>query len=655
MSLLLGTAPNQVPTNGDLGSMAFEDVNAVNIGGGSITGTLLGTDATAYQLVANSYPSTPPSLMLDFANSKELDPRITFTRASTATYYDGVTNAVAEQNLLLQSQAFTTTWGINSVVVTLNSTVAPDGTTTGSTITPNTTAGTAHGIIQSAGVIGNQYAYSVYAKSNGYTNIQLYGDFSANFNATFDLTAGTAATTGGATVSIVNAGNGWYRCIAVFTMATSNRLNIQGFPTGATASNYGNTFTGDGTSGVFIWGAQLEQRSAVTAYTPTTTAAITNYIPVLQTAASGVARLDYNPTTGESLGLLIEESRVNLLTYSTAVGGTNWITTSRNGTITLTGDIAPDGTQTASWYQEDTTANQRAVFQGQAVATGTYTVSVYAKSYGVGVNRYLSVYPQTAGNAYAIFDVRNGVVLATGAAQYVSSSITSVGNGWYRCTVVLTTTAGTLNNNFYITNSTTSPAVSYTGDGWSGIYIWGAQAEAGAFATSYIPTVASQVTRAADAASMTGTNFSSWFNVSEFTFVANTQMQTGGGIVLGNLSSNSFELLRNNTFSAGVYGNLAGTALPTTLYSTTGSTSYPSGQYVSNTRQVFAYALKNNSQTLGYSGSVSTNTATVTPGIAAFGGLYLNGSGIQTYTGTIKRIMYYPQALTSAQLQALTT
>ena len=122
-----------------------------------------------------------------------------------------------------------------------------------------------------------------------------------------------------------------------------------------------------------------------------------------------------------------------------------------------------------------------------------------------------------------IFDVLNNQyidIVASAGWTRGQSAITSVGNGWYRCIISGTTdTALSVNVRIALasTYSTTINQV-YTGNGYSGIFGWGAQLEAGSFATSYIPTVGTALSRAADSASMSGVNFSSWYNSSQSSF-----------------------------------------------------------------------------------------------------------------------------------------
>ena len=219
---------------------------------------------------------------------------------------------------------------------------------------------------------------------------------------------------------------------------------------------------------IYAWGAQLEQRSAVTAYTPTTTAAVTNYIPTLSTAAAGVARFDHNPISGESLGLLIEEQRANLAIYSSDFANAAW--TKTNATITSGAGIAPDGTQTAALVFENSSAAFHNVTETATGGSTTNTMSLYAKQPSSGSKRWLYMYPQpSGGSAFAVFDLVLGTVTQTGnggTTTYVGSTITPVGNGWYRCTITFTGTAGSIITQYGLNNSATTVAT-YTGDGYS--------------------------------------------------------------------------------------------------------------------------------------------------------------------------------------------
>jgi hypothetical protein len=95
------------------------------------------------QVTESTRPTIRPSLNLNFAAGQEArSARITYARASTATYYDGVTNSKAEENLLLQSQTFDNAyWTKTNITVTANSTTAPDGTTTAESILETATTG----------------------------------------------------------------------------------------------------------------------------------------------------------------------------------------------------------------------------------------------------------------------------------------------------------------------------------------------------------------------------------------------------------------------------------------------------------------------------------------------------------------------------------
>jgi len=602
-----------------------------------------------------NFPTIRPSLLLDFANTQALDPRITFTRATTATYYDAKSSAVAEQNLVLQSQTFNTSWTTSNISLTANSVVAPDGTTTAYTLTSTATTGS-HGLFQTKPIRSGE-TYSIYAKAGTSNFVALTGNGTSSFAvsacATFNLSTGLVASSSNCTASMVSVGSGWYRCIVANTTFNTDYFIIAASEgdLAPTSSPWG-SYTGTGLN-VYIWGAQLEQRSAVTAYTPTTTTAITNYIPTLLTAVANEARFDCNPTTRESLGLLIEEQRTNLVTYSSDFSNAAW--TKAAVSVTSTANIAPDGTQTAQLVVENTAS--AAAHNVTATATGastTNTLTMYAKQNTAGAKRWFYMYPQPpSGSAYAVYDLSLGTVTATGnggTTTYVGSTITAVGNGWYRCSITFTGTAGSVIVQHGLSSSGAIAGATYTGDGFSGLFIWGAQLEAGAFATSYIPTVASQVTRSADSASMTGTNFSSWYNIAQGTVYSEASMfginASAFNMIAEGASASDFKDISlgfSNLFPeftnrlASINNNIDCTAI------TLRNSVKVSGSY-SPTTTSFA--------SNGILGTAITTTAFRGGADRIFIGsrqgtvLFLNGY--------IKKLAYYPIACTNAQLQSLT-
>jgi hypothetical protein len=396
---------------------------------------------------------------------------------------------------------------------------------------------------------------------------------------------------------------------------------------------------------------QSEVRNTVTAYTPTTTQPITNYIPTLLTAADNVARFDHNPTTGESLGLLIEEQRTNLVLRAEEFDNASWA--KLRATVNSNVTVAPDGTISADALLDTAVSGTHVAIQTitKAASAIIYAASVYLKA-GVRTLGELRVSDQAGNGARVTFNLTAGtlgtpVSFGTGFTAG-TSTIVSVGNGWYRVVLVATSnSATTLGHEVYIANA--SANISYAGDG-NGIYIWGAQLEAGAFPTSYIPTVASQVTRSADSASITGANFSGWFNnaegtlYSEFAIAGYSSFNTVFDIATDALNTiqislNSLSQLRLVVESGTAQANLASASTAITFNTAT--------------KYVGAYQVNNFAGSKD-GGAVITDTLGNLPVVnqAAIGQRVLSTNRIN---GTIKKLAFYPARLNNTQLQALTS
>lgn len=565
------------------------------------------------------YPNNNPSLLLDFANVKALDPRITFTRASSATYYDGKTFAKAEENLLLRSQDYSATWTVTNLTPVTGKT-APDTTSTATEFTAS--AGNAT-LTQSITAVAGDYTFSVWLRRvTGTGNV----DISANSGGTW------------VTQSITST---WTRFSVTQTL-----------PAGARTPGVRVVSSGDA---IEVWGAQMELRSAVTAYTPTTTQPITNYIPALQTAASGVARFDHDPVTVESLGLLIEEQRTNLLTYSEDFGNAVW-TNTRSSEITNIA-VAPDGTLTATKFIEDTTASSsHAIFRAVAgyvsfTSGSVYTFSCFVKKAERDGCRLAFNSSAFTTNIYAHFNLNNGAI--TLKSNEITASATDVGNGWWRLAITATATITASAPVSIFILSDAGQTLVYTGNGYSGIYIWGAQLEAGEFPTSYIKTEGSQVTRSADAASMTGANFSSWYRQDEGTFYGNY-------IGVNNVSGGTRRLIEVgivdsslNRFVLG-YASTATSRWLTVTNSVTQADVSVAATQGSSVKCAAAYKVNDIQQAANGTLGVADVNAVIPLVSAMQIGSDFSVSGSATLNGHIRKLAFYPKRLTDAQLQALT-
>lgn len=598
--------------------------------------------------LSSNFPNLRPSLLLDFANRKRLDPRITFVRATTATYYNGETFAKAEENLVLQSQTFNTTWAATRASVTADSTTAPDGTTTADTLIEDLSAANVHQITQAVALGTTTGTASIHVKNYSGTRLIVFAiddGTSANrasvtvnpANGSIFSAAATAGTFTSASATVTTVGT-FYR------IALTGTGNIQRFRVSLADATGNTSYDGDGTSGVYLWGAQLEQRSSVTAYTVTTTQPVTNYIPQLMTAAANVARFDHNPVTGTSLGLLIEEARTNELQYSQEFNNAYWGTS--NTTVQPNVIVAPDGTLTGDKLVVNAAFGSSYISK-TGLVSGVKTASFYVKA-----AEYTRIFCFIAGavDIGASFNLTTQVVTNIGNA---TGSMQSVGNGWFRCNVY-SSTAGTI---FYLYPNSSG---GFTGDGYSGIYIWGAQLEVGAFATSYIPTAGATATRNADDASMTGTGFTSWYNFAEGTFYYEAAKAQGGNVYNNLLivrNSNTAINERNPDVAIGT-GTGGGAGVFRIEYLTNNVTQASLGDGVSFAANTFyrgatSYIVNNFASAIN-GGTLNTDTSGQVSNTVNIMQIGSRQSGAQL-GGTIKKIAYYPERLTDAQIQSLTS
>jgi hypothetical protein len=578
------------------------------------------------------------------------DGDLTFSRSNdTATRVgpDGLIEKVRTNIVLYSEQYDNAYWIKYNSTVTANTSETTDpigGNSADILVSANATAGT--------GIEGNvtytsgaETTISVYVKYKNTAFIQMLVpsfvsvDF-VNFNIQ------TGAIVGGSysrTPTITSVGNGWYRCSFTFVSAYSGTTAASScYLVDSGSATRGQVFTGDGVKAVYIFGAQAET-GVMTDYIATTSAAVT-VGPV-----ANVPRLDYLDSSYPRL--LLEPQRANLALQSDSVTTS---TTNVGYTATSNAATSPDGYASADQILEDTSTLhlvQKEFSVGST--TDTYAVSFFVKANGRTSGRIIyGLNAAPFSSVTAIFNLTDGTIeaaTAEGGATAGTSKIENYGNGWYRISISgIIGIAGTHYARLQDTNG------GVAGDPTKGFYVWGFQAEAGAYATSYIPTLGASVTRGADAASKTG--ISSLIGQTEGTIFAEINFDLGV-TAQGDSRIQLSDGTASNWIFIGLPDGASGNLIRMYVNTPSSSmTAYSTNPVVNGVNKI-AFGYKSGSFVL-YVNGVQAATSSTTLTMAACSRIDLQGSvpaaSAQERTN-YKQLLLFTSRLSNDDLATLTT
>lgn len=368
------------------------------------------------------------------------------------------------------------------------------------------------------------------------------------------------------------------------------------------------------------------------------TATRVNSTGVIEGVAADTPRFDFNPITLVCRGLLIEQTQENLLTHSGDFSNAVW--TASGGSKSSVTETNPDATTAGVLFTEDAALSLHTVSRARSFVSGVlFTYSVFVKTNGRNVIEVGAGNTGTWGGR-----VRFNIALGTILASTGSGTITPFPDGWFRCTVTGTagsTASTTLNVRGFdlVANSAT-----YTGDGVSGFYVWGAQFEQNSFPTSYIPTDAATATRNADVATMTGTNFSDWYSAGAGGVVVrvlpSTVIGTRPAIQFDDNTANEIIALRGNTTNPEL--SIVDGGSP--------QAQIDAGTIAANTAYNLGGAWNTNNCAAAVNGGAAvTDTSATIPTVTQ---ARLGSDGTNFLNGHLQTVRYWPQRLIDTEVQA---
>ena len=377
----------------------------------------------------------------------------------------------------------------------------------------------------------------------------------------------------------------------------------------------------------------LDPRITFTRTTSGTRVGPDGYIEVIP---ADQPRFDFDPVTGECLGLLVEEQRTNLIT----------ITTNNENGLPITDfnypmsgfdenntelDIAPDGNLVLCKYDlAGTNGPFLSITSTASITAGvTYTMSMWVKG----------------GSSYSA-----SFAWVNQTTNEVPNTTISITPEWRRYTFSFTPQFNSTSSRLQIFFSTQGNDKI--------ISVWGAQLEQGSFATSYIPRPSGQATRTADNASITGSNFTEWYNPSEGTLISQSTMPLDR-IIPGSFRSFA-QIVKSSSYNSDSIFQ----------YINSGN-SYPASEARVSNSNVFGitsgntYFLGCKIATAYAAANYAISSAGVAPVTNSYNGVpndldklcignVNDNNSLGCVNGTISQLTYYPTRLPNAQLQTLT-
>ena len=408
-------------------------------------------------------------------------------------------------------------------------------------------------------------------------------------------------------------------------------------------------------------------------------ASFVNEQGLVELVGDNTPRFDHDPVTRECKGLLIEESRSNLIYPSSDWSGDYW-TINNSGSLsreTHTDDTKdPAGTYTATKLVTlASNTNTKDIWWTKSNITYTnavkFSVSCFAKS-TTGLHLQLRPRGQSSNRAWATYNLTTGVVGNSGGTTLVSTKIEKYPNGWYRCSLVFTGSGdsscslGTL----IMDDGNDAEAVAHTGDDSKSIYLWGAQIEQSNITTSYIPTVhhhydiSQTKTRGEDDLRIHGTDFTDFYNPLESTVCASfTHLDTATAANLGT-NARVYRFRSSNTTSDTRIDYLSHTVYHPFLSEDgnqpAGGTGLDAGTplYEGQLNKTAIKVKENDFGSCINGGSVAVDTNGDWNPTNAFDEVSLgssNGAANTLLMGHMQRFTYYPVALPDNQLKTLTS